>query len=166
MAIPSYTAEALRTRMVDLAGQPDSMLVFRTRNGTPLTTNNIRRRLRDVLQAAGITGVTPHSFRRTVATTIERAVGAGLAAQLLGHSQLTTGYRYVPHNLGRWPSDVMGDDTVDAQLRQMGATLDEHLPSLSRILTPRKCSRRSDATARTHGYEQRWIDDHRTELSR
>jgi integrase len=86
MAIPSYTAEALRARMLDLAGEPDSTLVLRTRNGTPSTTNNIRRRLRDVLQTAGITGVTPHSFRRTVATTIERAAGAGLAAQLLGHT--------------------------------------------------------------------------------
>ncbi|MFE7506923.1 DUF3435 domain-containing protein [Promicromonospora sp. NPDC057488] len=86
MAIPTYTATALRDRMVDLAGQPSDMLVFRTRNGTPLTTNNIRRRLRDVLATAGITGVTPHSFRRTVATTINRAAGADLAAQLLGHT--------------------------------------------------------------------------------
>ena len=86
IAIPTYTATALRTRMVDLAGQPAETLVFRTRNGTPLTTNNIRRRLRDVLAAAGISGVTPHSFRRTVATTINRAAGADLAAQLLGHT--------------------------------------------------------------------------------
>ena len=86
IAIPSFTATALRTRMVDLAGELDSTLVFRTRNGTPLTTNNVRRRLRDVLQTKGITGVTPHSFRRTVATTIERAANADLAAQLLGHT--------------------------------------------------------------------------------
>ncbi|WP_285106491.1 tyrosine-type recombinase/integrase [Promicromonospora sp. MEB111] len=42
--------------------------------------------MRDVLAAAGITGVTPHSFRRNVATTIERAAGADVAAQLLGHT--------------------------------------------------------------------------------
>ncbi|GAA2234658.1 tyrosine-type recombinase/integrase [Promicromonospora sukumoe] len=86
IAIPTYTATALRDRMVDLAGHEPDTLVFRTRNGTPLTTNNIRRRLRDVLATAGITGVTPHSFRRTVATTINRAAGADLAAQLLGHT--------------------------------------------------------------------------------
>ncbi len=86
IAIPSYTAEALRDRLIHLAGQPSDTLIFRTRNGTPLTTNNIRRRLRDVLAAAGISGVTPHSFRRTVATTVERAAGADLAAQLLGHT--------------------------------------------------------------------------------
>ena len=56
------------------------------RNGTPLTTNNIRRRLRAVLSDAGIAGVTPHSFRRTVATVVDRAGGADLAAELLGHT--------------------------------------------------------------------------------
>ena len=86
IAIPTYTATALRDRMVDLAGHEPDTLIFRTRNGTPLTTNNVRRRLRDVLATAGITGVTPHSFRRTVATTINRAAGADLAAQLLGHT--------------------------------------------------------------------------------
>ena len=34
-----------------------------TRNGTPLTTISIRRRLRSVLSDAGIQGVTPHAFR-------------------------------------------------------------------------------------------------------
>ncbi|MEV0890787.1 site-specific integrase [Promicromonospora sp. NPDC050262] len=99
IAIPSYTATALRDHMVDLAGHEPGTLVFRTRNGTPLTTNNIRRRLRDVLATAGITGVTPHSFRRTVATTIERAAGADLAAQLLGHtsSEITVKHYIEPN---------------------------------------------------------------------
>ena len=38
------------------------------------------------MDQAGIEGVTPHSFRRTVATVIDRAGGADLAAELLGHS--------------------------------------------------------------------------------
>ncbi|WP_285106374.1 site-specific integrase [Promicromonospora sp. MEB111] len=99
IAIPSYTATALRDRLVDLAGHEPGTLVFRTRNGTPLTTNNIRRRLRDVLATAGTTGVTPHSFRRTVATTIERAAGADLAAQLLGHtsSEITVKHYIEPN---------------------------------------------------------------------
>jgi integrase len=83
IAIPTYTA-ALRDRMVHLTGQPADTLVFQTRNGTPLTTNNVRRRLRDVLATAGIAGVTPHSFRWTAATTINRAAGADRAAQLPG----------------------------------------------------------------------------------
>lgn len=68
-------------------GSADSEhLLFYTRNSTPLTTNNVRRRLRAVLEAAGIEGVTPHSFRRTVATYLDRAGGADLAAEMLGHT--------------------------------------------------------------------------------
>jgi hypothetical protein len=81
-------------------------------------------------------------------------------------AQLTTGYRYVPHNLGRWPSDVMGDDTVDAQLQQMGATLAEHLPNLSRILTPQKVLAAIRRDGENAWCEQRWIDDYKAELSR
>jgi integrase len=42
--------------------------------------------LRKALAEAGIEGVTPHSFRRTVATVIDRAGGADLAAEMLGHT--------------------------------------------------------------------------------
>jgi integrase len=86
IAVPSYTAEALRKQLARSAGEPPDTLVFRSRNGTPLTTNNVRRRLRGILKEVGITGVTPHSFRRTAATTIERSAGVGLAAELLGHT--------------------------------------------------------------------------------
>jgi integrase len=48
--------------------------------------NNVRRRLRNILSEVGITGVTPHSFRRTVATVLDRASGADLAAEMLGHT--------------------------------------------------------------------------------
>ncbi|RPF21302.1 tyrosine-type recombinase/integrase [Myceligenerans xiligouense] len=86
IAVPSYTAEALRTQLIKVAGEAPDTLVFRSRNGTPLTTNNVRRRLRDILKEVGITGVTPHSFRRTAATTIDRSAGADMAAELLGHT--------------------------------------------------------------------------------
>jgi integrase len=86
MSVPSFTAEVLRERLVTAACGDPEHLIFYSRNGTPLTTNNVRRRLRAVLEQAGIEGVTPHSFRRTVATVIDRAGGADLAAELLGHT--------------------------------------------------------------------------------
>ncbi|WP_423464178.1 tyrosine-type recombinase/integrase [Promicromonospora sp. MS192] len=86
IAVPTYTAEALRRQLMSSAGEPPETLLFRSRNKTPLTTNNVRRRLRDILKEVGITGVTPHSFRRTVATTVDRAGGTAMAAQLLGHT--------------------------------------------------------------------------------
>lgn len=38
------------------------------------------------MNLAGIRGVTPHKFRRTVATTIREQAGVELASQLLGHT--------------------------------------------------------------------------------
>jgi integrase len=86
VSVPSFTAEALRERLVAVAEEPPEHLIFFSRNHTPLTTNNVRRRLRNILSDAGISGVTPHSFRRTVATVLDRASGADLAAEMLGHT--------------------------------------------------------------------------------
>ena len=86
VSVPSFTAAVLPDRLVKIASDEPERLIFFSRNGTPLTTNNIRRRLRAVLEEAGIEGVTPHSFRRTVATVIDRAGGSDLAAELLGHT--------------------------------------------------------------------------------
>lgn len=86
VSVPSFAAEVLRSGLVKVASDDPEHLIFFTRNGTPLTTNNVRRRLRAVLAEAGIEGVTPHSFRRTVATVLDRAGGADLAAEMLGHT--------------------------------------------------------------------------------
>lgn len=84
--MPSFAAEVIRQRLAVVSHEPAEHLLFHTRNGTPLTTNNIRRRLRSVLSDAGIQEVTPHAFRRTVATVLDRASGPDLAAELLGHT--------------------------------------------------------------------------------
>lgn len=86
VAIPSFTAEAVRRRLTRLEESSLDALLFCSREGTPLTTNNVRRQLRHVLDLAGITGVTPHMFRRTVATAINEQAGVELAAELLGHT--------------------------------------------------------------------------------
>ncbi|MDR2973501.1 MAG: site-specific integrase, partial [Propionibacteriaceae bacterium] len=85
VAIPSFTADAMRLRLTSMADTSPDALVFSSRNGTPLTMNNVRRQLRHVLAWSGIEGVTPHMFRRTVATTINQAADIDLAAELLGH---------------------------------------------------------------------------------
>lgn len=86
VAVPSFAARALRERLALIEAEPGEHLVFFSRNRTPLTTNNVRRRLRAILEGAGIVGVTPHAFRRTVATVVDRAGGADLAAEMLGHT--------------------------------------------------------------------------------
>ena len=88
VAVPSFAAEALRHRLVAVAGEPEDALLFASRNGTPLTTNNVRRRLRAALADAQVEGVTPHAFRRTVATVLSRDGSTELAAEMLGHSSV------------------------------------------------------------------------------
>lgn len=86
VALPTFTAEALRRRLAVSGDRSYDALVFASREGTPLTTANVRRQLRTVLERAGIGGVTPHMFRRTVATVINDRASVDLAAQLLGHT--------------------------------------------------------------------------------
>ncbi len=59
-----------------------------------MTTNNVRRQLRHVMDPAGITGVTPHIFRRRVATVINEQAGVDLAAELLGHTDPKIAIQY------------------------------------------------------------------------
>lgn len=84
--LPPFVVEAIRGLLADRTICTDEELLFQTRNGTAHSTNNIRRKLRTILEAAGIEGVTPHAFRRTVATTINREAGIDLASETLGHS--------------------------------------------------------------------------------
>ncbi|MFB6608704.1 tyrosine-type recombinase/integrase [Agromyces sp. NPDC056379] len=86
VALPSFTAEAVRRRLAVSRDPDPESLVFRSREGTPLTTANVRRQLRQVLGRAGIRGVTPHLFRRTVATAVNDNASVELAAELLGHT--------------------------------------------------------------------------------
>ncbi|WP_229790574.1 tyrosine-type recombinase/integrase [Mycetocola manganoxydans] len=46
----------------------------------------MRRQLRQVLEGAGIKAVTPHMFRRTVATAVNANAGTELASEMLGHT--------------------------------------------------------------------------------
>jgi len=99
VALPTSTAEALRRRLAVMVDRSPDALVFRSREGTPLTTANVRRQLRKVLGDAGVEGVHPHMFRRTVATVINDQASVNLAAELLGHTdQKVTIEHYIRRN--------------------------------------------------------------------
>ncbi|MDR0488227.1 MAG: site-specific integrase [Propionibacteriaceae bacterium] len=118
IAIPSFTAQAIRARLEAMTDISPDALVFCSRNGTPLTTNNVRRQLRHVLNLAGIEGVTPHMFRRTVATAISETASIDLAAELLGHTdpKIT-----VQHYIRR--SEMVNPATADILERTFRPTL-------------------------------------------
>jgi integrase len=73
------------------AEEPSNSLdaVFATRNDTWHQVENMERRWRSIREAADLSWVTPHIFRKTVATLISERVNADTAAQQLGHSSST-----------------------------------------------------------------------------
>ena len=57
-----------------------------TRNGTWQQVNNVERRRRQIRKDSGLDWVTPHTFRKMVATLIWERVDAETASQQLGQS--------------------------------------------------------------------------------
>jgi integrase len=85
VALPAFAATTLRRRRLRQQADPGHP-VFATRNGTWHQVANIERRWRQARKDTGLEWVTPHTFRKTVATLISERVDADTAAQQLGHS--------------------------------------------------------------------------------
>lgn len=99
IALPDWAAALLRRRKV--AQKPNDLdAVFVTRNGTWHYPANIQGRLRhirllgDYADLTVLQGVTPHSFRRTVATQIDEVFDAEAAMTQLGHTSKTVTERH------------------------------------------------------------------------
>ncbi|MDO3685949.1 tyrosine-type recombinase/integrase [Micromonospora sp. C28ISP2-4] len=60
--------------------------IFASRRGTWLSPNNVRRQWRQARADADLDWVTPHTFRKTVATLIKEGTYTKSAAAQLGHS--------------------------------------------------------------------------------
>lgn len=114
VTLPAFAALALARRIARIGDVEPDHLIFFTRNDTPITTNNFRRTLRTVLKKSAAAGVTPHAFRRTVATTIDRADGIDLAAELLGHTSTEiTRVHYIE------PNEFVNPKTADILQRML-----------------------------------------------
>lgn len=85
LVIPRFAVEVLRRRRREEPGNPVDA-VFATRNGTWHQVANMERRWRKVRREADLEWVTPHIFRKTVATLISERVDAETASKQLGHS--------------------------------------------------------------------------------
>ena len=77
---------AARASRRQFATPNENDAVFATRNGTWHQVVNIERRWRQIRKDTGYEWVTPHTFRKTVATLISERVDAEPASQQLGHS--------------------------------------------------------------------------------
>ncbi|GAB2473481.1 site-specific integrase [Xylanimonas ulmi] len=130
IVVPPFTVAALRSRLARIGDVEPEHLVFFTRNGTPITANNYRRSLRRILDGSEAAGVTPHAFRRTVATTVDRAVGIDLAAELLGHTTTeVTRVHYIE------PNEYVNPATADILQRSLGPD--------AKVTDPRKASKKA-----------------------
>ena len=85
VVLPPFAAELLRVRR-EFATVNEHDAVFATRNGTWHQVANIERRWRQIRKDTGYEWVTPHTFRKTVATLISEATTSELASRQLGHS--------------------------------------------------------------------------------
>ena len=85
IALPPFAVAVLMRRRVELPANRFNA-VFATRNGTWHQVGNIERRWRAIRADTGLEWVTPHTFRKTVATVIDRDVDSETAARVLGHS--------------------------------------------------------------------------------
>lgn len=86
VVLPRFGVEALAS-LVGESGMDGP--VFANRDGNWMSLANMRRSLRAALPE-DLAWVTPHSFRRTVASVVRDALGAELAQQQLSHAKLAT----------------------------------------------------------------------------
>jgi integrase len=91
LVLPTFAVDMLTTRLA-LRGSFDA--VFPSRVGTWLSPWNWRRQWRAARAGTGLEWVTPHTFRKTVATLIDSEVDARSAAAQLGHSRETVTSTY------------------------------------------------------------------------
>ena len=83
--LPRFAVETLMRLQLDAAPNPHDV-IFPSARGTLRDPNNVRRQWRDARAAAGFGWVTPHTFRKTVATVIQRERGTEAATAQLGQS--------------------------------------------------------------------------------
>ncbi|MFI6242824.1 tyrosine-type recombinase/integrase [Micromonospora sp. NPDC050795] len=124
VVLPRFAVGMLMARKLNAADNPHDA-IFASRRGTWLSPQNVRRQWRQARVDAGLEWVTPHTFRKTVATLIDKEADAKHAAAQLGHAteQVTNRHYIVKPALAPDSSDI---------LEQLGAgratTRHEHRP--------------------------------------
>lgn len=85
--LPRVGVEALEALKTDAIGDGP---VFSNRDGGWMSLANMRRSLRAALPEDLRATITPHTFRRAVATVVRNKMGAEMAQQQLSHAKLAT----------------------------------------------------------------------------
>jgi integrase len=85
VTLPRFAVEVLRHRHGDRNVDPQDP-IFPSRRGTWLSPHNVRRQWRQAREETSLEWVTPHTFRKTVATLLDREADTKTAAAQLGHA--------------------------------------------------------------------------------
>jgi integrase len=94
--LSSDVGEALKTHFSISANRNPEALLFATRNGDPLASNNLRNRgFRSACERAGLPKLSWHSLRHTHGTV--QGTPLKLAQAQLGHSDLATTLEVYTH---------------------------------------------------------------------
>jgi integrase len=113
IVLPRFAVGMLMARKLVAADNPHDA-IFASRRGTWLSPNNVRRQWRQARADTGLEWVTPHTFRKTVATLIDKEADTKSAAAQLGHaSEQVTDTYYIA-------KPVLAPD-VSEILEQLGA---------------------------------------------
>ena len=114
VVLPRFAVAMLMARKLAAADNPYDA-VFASRRGTWLSPQNVRRQWRQARADTGLEWVTPHTFRKTVATLIDKEASTKNAAAQLGHAteQVTKKHYIVKPAIAPDSSNI---------LEQLGAT--------------------------------------------
>lgn len=85
VVLPRFALGMLLARKLVAADNPHDA-IFASRRGTWLSPNNVRRQWRQARADTNLEWVTPHTFRKTVATLIDKEADTKSAAAQLGHA--------------------------------------------------------------------------------
>ena len=99
LKLPPESAEAMNVWLARRGGRGDIPLLCAVRageaSGEPMSPSGVRAVLRGLATRAGISGLTPHDFRRTFAgNVLESGADIGIAMRLMGHANPSTTLGY------------------------------------------------------------------------
>lgn len=114
LTLPPFAVEALMRRRMAITVANVHDVLFPSTNGTLRDPGSVRKQLAKVLGPAGLGWVTPHIFRKTVASALDAARDLRTAADQLGHTGTEVTRRHYVEKTHQGP-DVR--DTLEQLIR-------------------------------------------------
>ncbi|QGZ16928.1 tyrosine integrase [Arthrobacter phage LittleTokyo] len=114
LTLPPFAVEALMRRRMAITVANVHDVLFPSTNGTLRDPGSVRKQLAKVLGPAGLGWVTPHIFRKTVASVLDAAEDLRTAADQLGHAGTDVTRRHYVQKTHQGP-DVR--DTLEQLIR-------------------------------------------------